>query len=156
MSSRTVGLSVHTPDGQRAGALSGAPARSQGRAIDLFLARRGAGLDRRNHAAARLVHPEDVKRQFVILAGQADRLCRAVGTDARKADLAPDWCALTDIARGLHGLEKPVDISEVMSAVDRLLDESVAAKALIWNDPASSIIGLPVFSFSLWPPWRLR
>jgi len=29
-------------------------------------------------------------------------------------------------------------------------------KALIWNDPASSIIGLPVFSFSLLPPWRLR
>ena len=49
---RTVWLSVHTPDGQRAGALSGAPARSQGRAIDLFLARRGAGLDWRNHAAA--------------------------------------------------------------------------------------------------------
>ena len=85
-------------------------------------------------AVDRLVHPENVKRQFVILAGQADRLYHAVGADARKADLSPDWCALTDIARGLHGLEKPVDISEVMSAVDRLLDESVAAKAFVMRD----------------------
>ena len=49
----------------------------------------------------------------------------------RKADLSSDWAALTDIARGLRGLEQPVDITQVMSAVDRLLDESVAAKAFI-------------------------
>jgi len=31
----------------------------------------------------------------------------------------------------LRGLEQPVDITQVMSAVDRLLDESVAAKAFV-------------------------
>jgi type I restriction enzyme R subunit len=85
-------------------------------------------------AIDKLVHPENIKRQFVLLAGQADRLYRAVGTDARKADLSPDWGALTDIARGLRGLEQPVDITQVMSAVDRLLDESVAAKAFVMRD----------------------
>jgi type I restriction enzyme R subunit len=85
-------------------------------------------------AIDKLVHPENIKRQFVLLAVQADRLYRAVGTDARKADLSPDWGALTDIARGLRGLEQPVDISQVMSAVDRLLDESVAAKAFVMRD----------------------
>jgi type I restriction enzyme R subunit len=85
-------------------------------------------------AIDKLVHPENTKRQFVLLAGQADRLYRAVGTDARKADLSPDWGALTDIARGLRGLEQPVDITQVMAAVDRLLDESVAAKAFVMRD----------------------
>jgi len=85
-------------------------------------------------AIDKLVHPENIKRQFVLLAAQADRLYRAVGTDVRKADLSPDWGALTDIARGLRGLEAPVDITQVMSAVDRLLDESVAAKAFVMRD----------------------
>ena len=51
-----------------------------------------------------------------------------------KTALSPDWGALTDIERGLHGLEAPVDIAQVMTAVDRLLDESVAAKAFLLRD----------------------
>ncbi|HJX51964.1 MAG TPA: type I restriction endonuclease subunit R, partial [Polyangia bacterium] len=78
-------------------------------------------------AIDKLVHPENGRRQFMLLAGQADRLYHAVSMDDDKTALSPDWGALTDIARGLQGLEKPVDISQVMSAVDRLLDESVAA-----------------------------
>lgn len=85
-------------------------------------------------AIDKLVHPENGRRQFMLLAGQADRLYHAVSMDDDKTALSPDWGALTDIARGLQGLEKPVDISQVMSAVDRLLDESVAAKAFLLRD----------------------
>jgi type I restriction enzyme R subunit len=75
-----------------------------------------------------------MRRQFMMLASQADRLYQAASMGEDKTALSPDWGALTDIARGLHGLEKPVDISQVMTAVDRLLDESVAAKAFLLRD----------------------
>jgi type I restriction enzyme R subunit len=85
-------------------------------------------------AVDKLVHPEDAKRQFVLLAGQADRLYAAAGADVNKAPLGPAWGALDDLLRALRGLETPVDISQVMDAVDRLLDDSVAAKAFVMRD----------------------
>ena len=85
-------------------------------------------------AVDKLVHPEDSKRQFVLLAGQADRLYAAAGADVHKAPLGPAWGALNDILRALRGLETPVDISQVMDDVDRLLDRSVAAEPFHMRD----------------------
>ncbi|WP_438025240.1 type I restriction enzyme subunit R domain-containing protein [Sorangium sp. So ce233] len=76
----------------------------------------------------RLLNPAEVKKRYLDLAGRVDRLYRALGVDARKDELSSDWGVLTDLARGIRGLEQPVDISKVMEAVEHLLDESVDAK----------------------------
>jgi type I restriction enzyme, R subunit len=64
-----------------------------------------------------------------------DRVYRAIGLDDRKNPLSADWGALVDLARALRGLEKPVDISAVMGAVERLLDESIDASAYVIQEP---------------------
>lgn len=84
----------------------------------------------------KLVHPAETKKKFLALATQADRIYRALGIDDTKLDLAPDWGALLDLARGIRGLEQPVDISDVMARVDKLLDESVDANAYVIHQPS--------------------
>ena len=79
----------------------------------------------------KLVHPVDTKKKFLSLATEADRVYRALGLDEMKLEFAPDWGALLDLARGISGLEQPVDISEVMTRVEHLLDESVDANAYV-------------------------
>jgi type I restriction enzyme R subunit len=109
-----------------------------------------SGLDRLaalKDAVDKLVHPEEAKRQFVLLAGQAGRLYAAAGADVNKAPLGPAWGALDDLLRAIRGLEEPVDISQVMAAVDRLLDDSVAAKAFAMRDDLGDRISLAEIDF---------
>ncbi len=60
-----------------------------------------------------------MKKTYLDLAGQVDRIYRAIGVDERKNAFSADWSALTDLARGIRGLQKPVDISQVMAAVEK-------------------------------------
>ncbi|WP_437528254.1 type I restriction endonuclease subunit R [Sorangium sp. So ce726] len=76
----------------------------------------------------RLVHPAEEKRAFLELASRVDRLYRAIGLSRRKEAFAAEWAALTDLARGLHGMEEPVDVSHVMQRVERLLDASITTR----------------------------
>jgi len=84
----------------------------------------------------KLVHPAETKQKFLTLATQADRVYRAMGMYDAKLALASDWGALLDLARGLRGLEQPVDISEVMGRVEELLDESIDADGYVIPNPA--------------------
>lgn len=107
-----------------------------------FCAERGVDLDgvktskvldrlaRLKDEREKLVHPAEVKKTFLDLADRVDRLYRALGVDERKDELAGDWGVLTDLAGAIRALERPVDISKVMEAVERLLDDSIAARPL--------------------------
>jgi type I restriction enzyme R subunit len=83
----------------------------------------------------KLIHPADTKKKYLSLATQADRVYRALGIYEPKLALAPDWGALLDLARGIQGLEQPVDISEVMTRVEQLLDESIDADSYVILEP---------------------
>ncbi len=102
------------------------------------------GLDRLTRLRAgvdKLIHPPEVKKTYLDLAGQVDRIYRALGVDARKNAFAADWSLLSDLARGIRGLQAPVDISKIMEAVEKLLDESVAAQAYVIRSPADAPYG---------------
>lgn len=105
-----------------------------GRGIDLAAIKSAKGLDRLarlRDGVDKLLHPVEVKQAYLDLAGQVDRIYRAIGVDERKNAFSADWSVLTDLARGIRGLQKPVDISEVMVAVEKLLDESVDAHGYV-------------------------
>ncbi len=105
---------------------------AESRGVDVVGVKSAKGLDRLarlRDGVDKLLHPIEVKKTYLDLAGQVDRIYRAIGVDARKNVFSSDWSALTDLARGIRGLQKPVDISEVMAAVEKLLDESVDARS---------------------------
>ncbi|APR84570.1 Type I restriction-modification system, restriction subunit R [Minicystis rosea] len=89
----------------------------------------------------KLLHPADVKKTFLRLTDHVDRLYRAVGLDDRKKALAPDWGVLTDLAARLRSLQQPVDISKVMEAVERLLDESIDAQGYVIREVTGAPYG---------------
>ena len=113
-------------------AIRAAKAFCEGRGVDVEAVKEARGYLARmalvRDACDKLVHPIETKKTFLELAGRVDRIYRALGVDARKNDLAADWGALSDLAGALRALERPVDISHVMDAVERLLDDSIDAE----------------------------
>ncbi len=93
----------------------------------------------------KLIHPEETKKKYLGYATQADRVYRALGLDERKTELSLDWGVLLDLARGIRGLEEPVDISKVMEKVDKLLDDSIAATGTI--DTSAGLVHLGEVDF---------
>ncbi len=89
----------------------------------------------------KLIHPAETKKKYLTLATHADRVYRALGIDDAKLDLAPDWGTLLDLARGIQGLEQPVDISGVMARVEKLLDESIDAEGYVIQEPPGGKYG---------------
>ena len=79
-------------------------------------------------AANTLQHPEDRKKTFLRLAGEVESHYKALGLDTRKNEFSMEWAVLADVRRGLKQLEEPVDISKIMDAVERLLDDSIDAE----------------------------
>lgn len=98
-------------------------------------------LQRLRDGVDKLLNPTEVKKNYLDLAGRVDRLYRALGVDERKNKLSADWGVLTDLARGIRGLQQPVDISKVMEAVERLLDESIDAKGYVIREPLGEPYG---------------
>jgi len=98
------------------------------RGVDLEMAKADKRLTRLNgikNAIDKLIAPADVQRRFLELADRVDRLYRALGVDEGKNALSADWGALVDIAKGMRGLERSVDISELVERIDSLLDASI-------------------------------
>ncbi len=112
--------------------------------VDLDAARAANPLQRLAALRAgvdKLVRPSETKKRYLELAGGVDRVYRAIGVDERKNALASDWAVITDLARGIHGLEQPVDISKLMESVERLLDESIDAGGYVIREPKGTPYG---------------
>lgn len=125
-------------------AIAEAKAYAEGRGVDVEGMKSQKGLTRiarLKEGVDELIHPAGVKKAYLDLAGKVDRIYRALGVDDRKNDLAPDWSVLTDLARGIRGLQKPVDIAAVMEAVEKLLDASVDAEAYKIHEPTAPYAG---------------
>ncbi len=68
---------------------------------------------------------DDTKRQYLSLASDVDRLFQAILPDQAANQFGMDRKAIVVIAEKIRSLTPPADISEVMGAVERLLDNSI-------------------------------
>jgi type I restriction enzyme, R subunit len=68
---------------------------------------------------------DDIKRQYLNLAGDVDRLFQAILPDKAANEFGMDRKAIVVIAEKIRALTGPVDISKVMGAVSELLDHSI-------------------------------
>ena len=75
-----------------------------------------------------LLKNDDTKRQYLLLAGNVDRLFGAILPDRSANEFGPDRKTLVILAEKIRSNSDPVDISEVMGQVDELLDASIAPK----------------------------
>jgi type I restriction enzyme, R subunit len=85
----------------------------------------------RDDAVDLLLSTPDTKSEFLHRADQIDRLFRAILPDPQANEFGPYRAVFVNIAERIRSLTPIADISEVMDAVESLLDESVAAKAYV-------------------------
>jgi type I restriction enzyme R subunit len=77
-----------------------------------------------------LVTPE-TRSHFLHLADEVGRLFKGILPDPSATEFGPYRALHVNIAQAIRSLAPQADISEVMGAVEALLDESVAAKAYV-------------------------
>ena len=91
---------------------------------------------------------DDSKRDYLLLAGNVNKLYKAILPDPAAKDLAPK-CTLFDvIAQKIRSLASPADISGVMGEVEKLLDDSIAAEGYVIREPSVSYGADPLVDLS--------
>ncbi len=86
-----------------------------------------------------IVADADVKKDYLQKAGMIKRIFRAVLPDPIASDIAA-YCILFDVlAKKIKLLSNEADISEVMTEVNKLLDESVAAEEYIIDEDVANM-----------------
>ncbi|MFH1930918.1 MAG: HsdR family type I site-specific deoxyribonuclease, partial [Pseudomonadota bacterium] len=81
---------------------------------------------------------DDSKRDYLLLAGNVNKLYKAMLPDPAAKDLAPGCILFDFIAQKIRSLTPPADISGVMEEVEKLLDDSIAAESYVIRDPAGA------------------
>ncbi|MCJ7771976.1 MAG: type I restriction endonuclease subunit R, partial [Desulfobacterales bacterium] len=81
---------------------------------------------------------DDSKRDYLLLAGNVNKLYKAMLPDPAAKDLAPGCILFDFIAQKIRSLTPPADISGVMEEVEKLLDDSIAAEGYVIRDPAGA------------------
>ncbi len=85
----------------------------------------------RDDAVDLLLVTPDTKGRYLHLADQIDQLFKAILPDPHANEFGPYRAVFLNIAEKMRSLTPAADISEVMDAVEALLDRSVAAKAYV-------------------------
>jgi type I restriction enzyme R subunit len=78
---------------------------------------------------------DDSKRDYILLAGNVNRLYKAILPDPAAKDLAPRSILFDIISQKIRSLAPPADISGIMGEVEKLLDDSIAAEGYVIGDP---------------------
>jgi len=97
--------------------------------VDLDEIQRAEGFERirlLDDAVDHLLVNDDTKHQYLLLANDVNRLFKAILPDVRANEFGIPRKAIIVIAEKIRSLSPEVDISDVMDAVDDLLDDSVA------------------------------
>lgn len=79
-------------------------------------------------AIEKIIVNDELKGRYLALAGNVDRLFKAILPDTRAGEFAPRRKVFTVLADKIRALTPEADISEVMDAVEDLLDKSVTAR----------------------------
>jgi type I restriction enzyme R subunit len=98
------------------------------------------GLDRValiGEAVERIVTNDEEKRRFIALVSKVAKVFQAIKPDPRAGEFAPVCVVLAYIAKEIRSLMPPADISEVMRAIEQLLDESVATEGYLIHAQAA-------------------
>ncbi len=86
-------------------------------------------------AVEAIIANDDSKRLFLALANQVTRLYKAILPDARANEFAPRCVVLHVLAEKVRSLTPEADISDVMEAVEGLLNQSVAPTGYVIGGP---------------------
>ena len=86
-----------------------------------------------------LIFNDDSKRQYLQLAGQVDRLFKAVLPGKAANEFVAGRKLITVIADKIRAITPPPDISDVMADVEALLDESIAPTGYVIREPTQAI-----------------
>ena len=118
-----------------------------GLALDEFTDQEGFALVRSlDDAVDVLVANDDVKRQYLLLADQVDRLFHAILPDFSANEFGPHRKAIVVLAEKIRALMEQADISAVMQKVDDLLDRSIAPRGYKISD-VSRVVDLSRIDF---------
>jgi len=79
-------------------------------------------------AVEKIIVNDELKSRYLALAGEVDRLFKAILPDTRAGEFTPRRKVFTVLAEKIRALTPEADISEVMGALEELLDESVTAR----------------------------
>jgi len=74
---------------------------------------------------------DEHKARYLALAGDVDRIFRAILPDTRAGDLSPTRKALVVLADKIRSLAPSIDVGDLLDRVGDLLDDSVAAKEYV-------------------------
>jgi type I restriction enzyme R subunit len=83
----------------------------------------------------KIIVNDELKNRYLALAGEVDRLFKAILPDTRAGEFAPRRKVFVVLADKIRNLTPEADISEVMGAVEKLLDESVSARGYVIREP---------------------
>ena len=79
---------------------------------------------------------QEVKRAFLDLANNLERLFKAVLPDRAALDFAMDVAPIHVIAEKIGALTPPAEIAEVLQQVEGLLDRSIATEGYVIREAA--------------------
>lgn len=74
---------------------------------------------------------DETKRRYLALAGQVTKLFKAILPDTAANEFAPVCVLLQVLAEQVRSQEPEVDITKALAAVEKLLDESIAADGYV-------------------------
>jgi type I restriction enzyme, R subunit len=90
---------------------------------------------------------DQTKERYFLLAGNVAKLYRAILPDPSAAEYAGTCILISVIAEKIRSLTAPADISDVMDAVEKLLDKSVAAEAYKIAESDDRLVDLSKIDF---------
>ena len=107
------------------------------RGIDLDKVQRAEGFQRvklLDDAVEAIIINDESKRRYLLLAGNVNKLYRAILPDRQANEFSPICRLLGVIAEKIRSLIPQADISAVMAEVEGLLDDSIAAEGYVIGD----------------------
>jgi type I restriction enzyme R subunit len=107
------------------------------RGIELDKVQRAGGFQRvklLNDAVEAIIINDESKRRYLLLAGDVNKLYRAILPDRQANEFSPICRLLGVVGEKIRSLTPQADISEVMEEVELLLDESIAAEGYAIGD----------------------
>jgi type I restriction enzyme R subunit len=87
-----------------------------------------------DHAVETLLVSEEIKRDFLARARAVDQLYKAILPHESAGEFGQERAVFTVLARKIQSLQEPVDISDIMDAVECLLDKSVSAEGYLISE----------------------
>jgi type I restriction enzyme R subunit len=103
---------------------------------------------RRDDAVEVLIHPVDVKQEFLELAKDVDKLYKAILPDPIAGEFGPLRAVLVNIARTIASQTEKPDITDVMADVEQLIEDSITPEGYrIVETTDDSLIDLSQIDF---------